>query len=332
MGLLHLVKEDDRVGLAAHSLSQLAALLIAHISRRRTDQTADGEFLHILAHVDPHQVLLAVKQSLGQGLGQLRLAHACGTQEQEGTDGLVGVGNAGAASQDGLAHQAHSLVLTHHALVEDVLQVQQLLPLALHQTGHGDAGPPLDDAGDLLLGDLIPQQRAGLALVGDLLLRLQRFLQLWNPAVLQLGGLLQVVLPLGLLQVGVSLFQILTQLLHLADGILLVVPLGLLGVELLPHLGQFLLDLGQMLLRQLVRLLLQGGLLDLVLDDLPADHVHLCGHGVHLRADHGACLVHQVDGLIRQEPVCDIAVGQGGGGNNGAVGDLHPVEHLVTFL
>ena len=87
-----------------------------------------------------------------------------------------------------------------------------------------------------------------------------------------------------------------------------------------------------MLLRQLVRLLLQGGLLDLVLDDLPADHVHLRGHGVHLRADHGAGLIHQVDGLVGQEPVGDIPVRQGGGGNDGAVGDLHAVEHLVTFL
>ena len=48
---------------------------------------------------------------------------------------------AGPAAQDGLGHQAHRLVLTHHTLVEDVLQVEQLLPLPLHQAGDGDAGP-----------------------------------------------------------------------------------------------------------------------------------------------------------------------------------------------
>ena len=164
------------------------------------------------------------------------------------------------------------------------------------------------------------------------LLRLQLLLQLGDAAVLQLGGPVQVVLPLGLLQLGVGALQLLPELLHLADGVLLVLPLGLLGVELVPHIGQFLLDLRQMLLRQLVGLLLQGGLLDLVLDDPPLDHVQLGGHGVHLGADHGAGLVHQVDGLVGQEPVGDIPVGEGGGGDDGPVGDLHAVVHLVALL
>ena len=70
-------------GLAAHSLGQLAALLVAHISRRRADQTGDGVLLHIFGHVDADHVLLVVKQRLRQRLGQLRLAHARGAQEQE---------------------------------------------------------------------------------------------------------------------------------------------------------------------------------------------------------------------------------------------------------
>ena len=80
--------------------------------------------------------------------------------------------DAGPAAEDGLGHQAYRLVLTHHPLVEDVLQVKQLLTLPLHEPGDGDSGPPLDDAGDLLLGDLVPQQGTGLTLVGDGLLGL----------------------------------------------------------------------------------------------------------------------------------------------------------------
>ena len=57
-------------------------------------------------------------------------------------------------------------------------------------------------------------------------------------------------------------------------------------------------NLGQMLLRQASVLLLEGGLLNLVLDDLPLDDVQLGGHGVDLGADHGAGLVDQVDGLV----------------------------------
>ena len=43
----------------------------------------------------------------------------------------------------------------------------------------------------------------------------------------------------------------------------------------------------------------------------------------------GAGLVDQVDGLVRQEAVADVAVGQLGRGDQRAVGDRHPVVRLV---
>ena len=210
--------------------------------------------------------------------------------------------------------------------------MEQLLPLPLHELGHGDAGPALDDPGDLLLGDLVPEEGPGLAVGGDLLLRLQGLPQGGDLAVLELGGLVQVVLPLGLFQFCVGALQVGPDLLDLADGVLLVVPLGLLGLELLPHVGEFLLDLRQVFLGEAVGLLFQGGLLDLVLDDLPLDHVQLGGHGVDLCADEGAGLVDEVDGLVGEEPVGDVAVAQGGRGDDGPVLDLHPVEDFVPLL
>ena len=137
---------------------------------------------------------------------------------------------------------------------------------------------------------------------------------------------------MGLLQGGAGRLQLLPQLLHLADGPLLVVPLGFLGVEVVPHVGQLPLDLGQMLPGQLVGLLFQGGLLNLVLDNLPLDDIQLGGHGVHLSADHGAGLVHQVDGLVGEEAVRDIAVTEGGGGNDGPIGNLYAVKYLIPLL
>ena len=133
MGLFHLIKEDNGVGFPPHRFSELAAFLIAHISGRSPDEPGHGEFLHILAHVDANQVLLAVEQGLSQGLGQFGLTNAGGAQEQEGANGLVGVSDAGPAAEDGLGHQAYRLVLAHHPLVEDVLQVKQLLTLPLHE-------------------------------------------------------------------------------------------------------------------------------------------------------------------------------------------------------
>ena len=39
-----------------------------------------------------------------------------------------------------------------------------------------------------------------------------------------------------------------------------------------------------------------------------------------------------VDGLVGEESVGDIAVGEGSGSNDSPVGDLHPVEHLIPLL
>ena len=93
VGLFDLIKQHDAVRMAAHGLGQLAALLIADISRRRTDQTRDAELLHILGHVDTDHVLLIVKQSLGQRLGKFGLADARGAEEQEAADGAVRIGD-----------------------------------------------------------------------------------------------------------------------------------------------------------------------------------------------------------------------------------------------
>ena len=91
-------------------------------------------------------------------------------------------------------------------------------------------------------------------------------------------------------------------------------------------------QLGKTCLRQFVLFLLKSRFLNLHLDDLPGYGIQLCGHGVHLGTDLGAGLVHKIDGLVRQEPVGDIPVGQGRGGDDGGVGNLHAVEHLIALL
>ena len=63
--------------------------------------------------------------------------------------------------------------------------------------------------------------------------------------------------------------------------------------------------------------------------------VHLVqfgGHRIQFGLDHGAGFIHQVDGLIGQETVGDIAVGQGGCCNQRSVLNLDAVEHLVAFF
>ena len=97
---------------------------------------------------------------------------------------------------------------------------------------------------------------------------------------------------------------------------------GLHLLEPLAHVGQFLLDVGQVLFREGAGLLLERGFLDFVLHDLAGNFVQLRGHGVDLGADHRAGLVHEVDGLVGQEAVGHVAVTERGRGDQRLIGDF----------
>ena len=213
-----------------------------------------------------------------------------------------------------------------------LVQMQELFALALDELCDRDAGPALDDLCDLLLRDLVAQEVALLGVLRQRLFLRQLLPELGQLAVLQTGGRLEVIALLCLLDLRTELFDLLTQLLDLADGILLVFPLGLHGVELIALLCQLLAQLRQAALRELVGLVLQRSLFDLHLDDLAADNVQLRRHGIHLRADHGTGLIDKVNGLVRQEAVRDITVGQRGRRDDGGIRDLHAVEDLVALL
>ena len=88
----------------------------------------------------------------------------------------------------------------------------------------------------------------------------------------------------------------------------------------------------QALARGLVLLLLQRLPLDLQLDDAPLELVERLGLGVDLHADARGGLVDQVDGLVRQLAVGDVAVRERRRGDDRRIGDLDLVVHLVALL
>ena len=79
---------------------------------------------------------------------------------------------------------------------------------------------------------------------------------------------------------------------------------------LLLEVGELLLELLQPVLGGRVVLLLQRLALDLELHDAPVELVELLGLGVDLHPQARRRLVDQVDGLVRQEAVGDVAVGE----------------------
>ena len=81
-----------------------------------------------------------------------------------------------------------------------------------------------------------------------------------------------------------------------------------------------------------VLLLLQRLLLDLELLDAALDPLDLLGHRVDLDPQPRRGLVHQVDGLVGQEAVGDVAVGERRRRHDGRVLDAHAVVDLVALL
>ena len=195
-------------------------------------------------------------------------------------------------------------------------------------------GPLGDDLGDVLLGDLLGQHRAAIAVeLGQLRLTLlDRPLELRDAAVAQLCRALEVGVPLGPLGLALHLLELRLRGLDPIDRALLVLPARLHLGGALPQVGELGLDRLAPLVGSLVLLLLQRLALDLELLDPPLDLVDLGRHRVDLDLQPGGCLVDQVDRLVRQEAVGDVAVGEGGGRDDRGVGDPHSVVDLVALL
>ena len=80
-----------------HRVGEQAALVKAHVARRRTNQTADGVTLHILGHIKAQQLNA---QRFGELNRHLGFPYAGRASEQEGTDRLVVMPQPGAGHLD----------------------------------------------------------------------------------------------------------------------------------------------------------------------------------------------------------------------------------------
>jgi len=81
-----------------------------------------------------------------------------------------------------------------------------------------------------------------------------------------------------------------------------------------------------------VLFLLERLLLDLEPHDFAVDRVEFLGFGIDLHLEPRRRLVDQIDGLVRQKTVGDVAVRQGGSGNDRAVANADAVMLFVFIL
>jgi hypothetical protein len=137
---------------------------------------------------------------------------------------------------------------------------------------------------------------------------------------------------LGQLELGAQSVQRLADLRRLAQLLLLRLPARG-DVRRLPlQLGQLGLEVVEPLFGGGVRLLAQRLALDLELHHSPVDLVQRLRLAVHRHPHARGRLVHQVDRLVRQEPVRDVPVRQGRRRHDRAVADPDPVVNLVLLL
>jgi len=91
MRFLNFVEQHNRVRPAPDRFGKLTAFLVTNISRRRTDQSRHGVFLHVLTHVDPDHRVLVIEQKFGERAGQFRFADTGGSEKNEGTKRTIWV-------------------------------------------------------------------------------------------------------------------------------------------------------------------------------------------------------------------------------------------------
>ena len=234
--------------------------------------------------------------------------------------------------------------------MKPLLEHEQLGPLGLHEPRHRDAGPGAHDLRDLLGAHLAAQEPLaarlgcvfalffGALLLEPLLQLLPLHVELVEPLIHLLADGLARGLPIldlhaGLVEGELHLVELLPQFLRAADAALLRFPLLPQVGELPAELGRFLLDLGEPLLRVLLRLLGELPGRELELHEPPLHLVDLARHALQFHRDPARRLVHEVDRLVGEEAVGDVAVRELGRGHERRILDLHPlVVRLIAGL
>ena len=214
--------------------------------------------------------------------------------------------------------------------MERLFHAHQLVALAFQHLGHRNAGPFGDNLGNLLVRYPVPEQLHlhHLGLAGHI----QLAFQLGDLAILELGHLAQITRAAGVFQINPGLLQPALDLLGAMKCRFLGVP-DFFQVGVFPlNPGDHIRQLGQAFFGRRIRFLLEGLTLDFELNQASLEAIKRLRLGVHLHPNLGGCLVHQVNGLVRQLPVRDITVRQFRGSNDRAIGDFNPVVNLIAFF
>ena len=224
--------------------------------------------------------------------------------------------------------------MADHALTQRFAHLQKLLAFALHHLAHGNARGAAHHFSDFFCAHA-GAQKLGLRLKRLLFGAfgfLELFLKFRKHGVLKLRQALVARLAAAGVHLAAHAIDLVAHVLFAQCLTLFGLPdlfqIGILARELL----DFLFDRFQTLTACVVGFLLHRFALDLQLDQAAFELIERFGLGIdfHLHAAGG--LVNQVDCLVGQEAVGDVAVRKFRCGHNGGVGNFHAVVRLVLFL
>ena len=153
MRLLNLVEKNDGVGVTPHLFGELTTFFIPHVTGRGSNEAADGELLHVFAHVDANQRLFRIKHEPCEYLRQLRFTNTGWAEENERANGLVGVLQSRPVTLDGARYTDDGILLANDLSLQIIVHAGEASRLLLSNALHGDTRHHTNDVAHVINGN-----------------------------------------------------------------------------------------------------------------------------------------------------------------------------------
>ena len=145
--------------MSPHRFRELAALFVAHISRRRADKSRDIVLLHIFGHIYSDKRALVAEHYLSQSLCEFSLSDTGRAEEYESSGRALLILESETSAADCLCYRGDSLILPDYTCLEIILEILELVGIGLCNFGDRNTCPLCKN-----FRDIISRKRAGIAL------------------------------------------------------------------------------------------------------------------------------------------------------------------------
>mmetsp|Transcript_23841 Transcript_23841/g.51864 ORF Transcript_23841/g.51864 Transcript_23841/m.51864 type:complete len:266 (-) Transcript_23841:1951-2748(-) len=149
--LFHFIEEDQAVGFPSNWVRQLTLLIVADVARRAANQLGHRVLFHEFTHIQSDHGIFHAKIGFSQGFAEFRLANTCGTAEDEGRNGPLGILQPRTCTSHRLRDGHHSLLLPDDPVVQGILQMNQTHGLIGRDLFDWHLGPGRNHSGHVVL-------------------------------------------------------------------------------------------------------------------------------------------------------------------------------------